>query len=610
MTAPGQLRRQARRVRRYGIQPMIIMSDGDRLPATTALVISRLLWRYRSEFGPVAFTALLVATGMAAHASRPCWWPWPIAAAAFAATAAVTAGKGLGLPTRVECVYAAAVILSGGGWLAAATAVGPGTAPLPFLLAAGGPLLAIPWWAHRRRRARVRVERKLDAWPVIAQAVGLAGSRVMEAVVDMWGWHARFGLARGQTIDDVRAKIPAIESGLGTFRGAVRVYPTTDNLAHRFELRVLDKDPHADAIPWPGAAIASITEPVDLGPFEDANPATVLFLRRHALIGGTTGSGKSGCVNVIMASLTACTDTVIWAIDLKQGMELAPWAACLGRLATTPAQARSLLADAAAIISARANRLAAAGRRTWEPSPAWPALVIVIDEYAELASLVTSAATDTDSIARLGRAVAVTLIAATQRPTQQAMGQRAVRSQMDVRIAFRVRERRDTDLILGPGMLTGGWHAHTLNAPGKFLISAPEHDTPRRARAYLLTDDVVAAAAARHALVRPELDEISAQAIAGRAQIDPESLPPEAEQGKADDPFHDDTAGQDAPEIILWATLALAPAEGVSVARLMTETSMGRRWVYYRLRALTGSGRVTQTSPGMWRAVPDGGDSR
>ena len=71
------------------------------------------------------------------------------------------------------------------------------------------------------------------------------------------------------------------------------------------------------------------------------------------------------------------------------------------------------------------------------------------------------------------------------------MGQGAVRSQMDVRICFRVRERRDVDLILGQGMLSAGWNAHTLNAPGKFLISAPEHDTPRRARAYLLTDETV-----------------------------------------------------------------------------------------------------------------------
>jgi excisionase family DNA binding protein len=42
-------------------------------------------------------------------------------------------------------------------------------------------------------------------------------------------------------------------------------------------------------------------------------------------------------------------------------------------------------------------------------------------------------------------------------------------------------------------MLTAGWNAHKLNAPGKFLISAPEHDIPRRARAYLVTDDATGA---------------------------------------------------------------------------------------------------------------------
>ena len=121
-----------------------------------------------------------------------------------------------------------------------------------------------------------------------------------------------------------------------------------------------------------------------------------------------------------------------------------------------------------------------------------PALVIIVDEYAELADEAPDAMSDTDSIARLGRAVAVTLIAATQRPTQKAMGQGAVRSQMDTRICFRVRERKDVDLVLGQGMLNAGWHAHTLNAPGKFLVSAPEHATPKRARAYLVTDDDVA----------------------------------------------------------------------------------------------------------------------
>ena len=239
----------------------------------------------------------------------------------------------------------------------------------------------------------------------------------------------------------------------------------------------------------------------------------VVFARLHGIFGGTTGSGKSGGLNVLMGNLVACRDVVIWAIDLKRGMELGPWESCIDRLATTPEEAISLLQDAVAVLEARAALLAAAGQRGWPISPAMPALVILIDEYAELAEKAPGAMSDTDSIARLGRAVAVTLIAATQRPTQKAMGAGAVRSQMDLRICFRVREPRDVDLILGQGMLRAGWDAHNLNAPGKFLVSAPGHDRPKRARAYLLTDEVVADTAAHYAGFRPVLDEESRRAI-------------------------------------------------------------------------------------------------
>jgi hypothetical protein len=422
----------------------------------------------------------------------------------------------------------------------------------------------------------------------IAQAVGLAGPRVLSALVDIWGWRARFALARGQTITDVIVKLPAIESALGTHRGAVRVYPTPDDLANRFELRVLDRDPHADAITWPGPSVTSITEPIDLGPFEDAAPAKVLFLRRHALFGGVSGSGKSGLLNVLMGNLAACSDVVIWAIDLKRGMELAPWAPCIARPATTPAEARALLADANAILEARAAHLAATSQRVWEPSPEMPALVIIVDEYAELAETTPEATADTDSIARRGRAVAVTLIAATQRPTQKAMGQGAVRSQMDIRICCRVRERKDVDLILGQGMLAAGWHAHTLNAPGKFLISTPEHDTPRHARGYLVTDEDVQGSASRYADHRPTLDHVSSNGMTERVDLATLSPTP--------DPGH-------APEAVLWAVLSIAPVGGTTVPELMDETGMSRPWVYQRLQELARTGQVSQVSRGRWRAV-------
>ena len=82
---------------------------------------------------------------------------------------------------------------------------------------------------------------------------------------------------------------------------------------------------------------------------------------------------------------------------------------------------------------------------------------------------------------------------------------------MDVRISFRV--RKDVDLILGQGMLAAGWHAHTLNAPGKFLVAAAEHDAPKRARAYLATGQAVASTTTMYADFPPQLDLISRRAV-------------------------------------------------------------------------------------------------
>ena len=306
-----RLRRRARQLRRDGFQPTMFLSPDEPLPETAGAIAVRALWRYRSELVPVAAAASVVIAAVTLHRSHPGWWPW-LMAVTFADVIALA----LPAPRRLrkewpfldrtaERVYAAAVTRQ-------RPADGSRRRPhsgrphhrCPSSLSSWPSLCAVPWWASRRRRAKVRLERTLESWPEIARAVGLAGSRVMSAMVDLWGWRARLRLARGQTIRDVIAKIPAIESGLGTFRGAVRVYPTPDNYANRCELRVLDADPHADAIPWPGPSVTSITEPIELGPFEDADPCRVSFLRRHVLFGGATGAGKSGGLNVLIGNLS------------------------------------------------------------------------------------------------------------------------------------------------------------------------------------------------------------------------------------------------------------------------------------------------------------------
>jgi len=593
-----RMRRQARLARRSGLQPMMMFNTADALPETVGALLLRGAWRYRSELAPLGVVAGLVAAAWWLHRTGPHWWLPLAVLAGVAAWAVALFGARWRFPTLAERAYAAITIYAAGVWVSAATAVGPFRSPLPQALAIAALILSVPWWTHRRRRAKVRLDRKLQAWPDIANAIGLAGSEVMSATVDVWGWRARFRLARGQTISDVVAKIPAIESGLGTFRGAVRVYPTPDDLAHRCEIRVLDVDPHAGAIPWPGPSVTSIIQPVDLGPFEDATPCRVSFARLHGIFGGTTGAGKSGGLNVLMGNLVACRDVVIWGIDLKKGMELGPWQSCIDRLATTPEEAVTLLRDAVVVLEARAALLASVGKRTWEISPAWPALLIIIDEYAELADEAPGAMNDTDSIARLGRAVAVTLIAATQRPTQKAMGQGAVRSQMDLRICFRVREPRDVDLVLGQGMLRAGWDAHNLNAPGKFLVSAPGHDRPKRARAYLLSDEAVAATAAHYAHSRPRLDDVSRRAIDSASR-------PYAPSEKSGPAPANPKATADAPEKTddaLWLALYAAPEEGTDVAELMRITGWKRTKLYRHLQQHAEAGRAIRVSGGRWRA--------
>jgi S-DNA-T family DNA segregation ATPase FtsK/SpoIIIE len=602
MSTYRQIRRQTRRARKAGLQPIVVIDSPSLLPA--GVVLARWAWRYRSEIAPAATAGAVLAAGWWLHHGHDRLWPWLLAASDLAAFALSTFGARIGLSRLAERVYAAVAVLAAGGWLAVAALLGPLTSPMPQVLGIGALIVAVPWWAHRRRRARARVQRAIAAWPDISKSIALPGSKIQSATVDLWGWRARVRLARGQTIADVTTRIPAIESALGTYRGAVRVYPTRDGKANRCELRVLDTDPHAEAIPWPGPSARSITEPVDLGPFEDAEPCRVSFLRRHALFAGTTGSGKSGGLNVLMATLAACDDVVIWAIDLKQGMELQPWAPCIDRLATTPEQAAALLGDAVAILQSRAEHLAASGRRVWEPSPDMPALVIIVDEYAELADEASAAMSDSDSIARLGRAVAVTLVAATQRPTQKAMGQGAVRSQMDTRICFRVRERKDVDLVLGQGMLSSGWHAHTLNAPGKFLVSAPEHVTPKRARAYLVTDDDVARVVAYFAPRRPQLDDVSRAALdLGPAEADPVPWYLKNAPRVSDEPEGaPSTIDNSSLEDVLWDALRDASDDGADVAELMRMTGMRRSTVYKYLAQLAGQGRAIQVGWGRWRA--------
>jgi S-DNA-T family DNA segregation ATPase FtsK/SpoIIIE len=163
MSTYRQIRRQTRRARKAGLQPIVVIDSPSFVPA--GVLLARLAWRYRSEIAPATTAGAVLAAGWWLHHGHADLWTWLLATSDLAAFALAMFGARMGLSRLAERVYAAAAVLAVGGWLAVAALLGPFNSPLPQVLAIGALVLAVPWWAHRRRRARVRVQRAACAAP-------------------------------------------------------------------------------------------------------------------------------------------------------------------------------------------------------------------------------------------------------------------------------------------------------------------------------------------------------------------------------------------------------------------------------------------------------------
>ena len=195
MSTYRQIRRQTRRAHRAGLQPIVVIDSP--FPVPIGVLLARLAWRYRSEIAPATSAAATLATGWWLHATHPHWWALLLVLSTVAASALSVFGERIGLMRLAERIYAATAVLAAGGWLAVAALLGPFSSRLPQVIGLVTLVLAIPWWMHRRRRAKARVQRALAAWPDIAKAISLPGSKIQSASVDLWGWRARVRLARG-----------------------------------------------------------------------------------------------------------------------------------------------------------------------------------------------------------------------------------------------------------------------------------------------------------------------------------------------------------------------------------------------------------------------------
>ena len=479
-----------------------------------------------------------------------------------------------------------------------------------------------PGWAPPDPPATARAEGLVGGWAQTAQAAGLAGTTLSHVTTTPYGWTAKLLLRPGQTIADAIRQREALESALDVRPRSVRLEEDPSR-ARQVLVRVVERDPHAAPIPWAGPVAGSIRRPLQPGVWETGDPVAVSLAHQHTLLVGATGSGKSMLLNILVGELVAAGDVVCWGVDFKGGAELGPWRACLGRVATTPADTEPLLQAAVAVLDARLAELGRRGLRELAPSPTTPALVVVIDEHAELvARCGRPALAAIDSIAKRGRAASVTLILANQRATMDLLGSDILRANLRVRFCLGVEDPGEVSLALGLDSKRG-WPPELLDVPGKFYLRARSQglNSPRPARGYLATTAQVHHLAARHAHSPARLDPVSAQAAAhhpAAAHSGPggDQPPPPAGGGHAD-PGSPGPGGWTPPEVDgadpevarLLAVLANAGPAGLTVPELVMATGRQKTWVYDRLADLQQASLVARAGQGRYRRSrpPTGG---
>jgi DNA segregation ATPase FtsK/SpoIIIE, S-DNA-T family len=259
----------------------------------------------------------------------------------------------------------------------------------------------------------------------------------------------------------------------------------------------------------PALVPLSMFDPAHVGMDELGRLVLVDFNDRPGMvIGGEPGAGKSSMVNLLTAHGALAHDCRLILIDGKL-VELGPWRASADLFVGPKINdAIAAFETLQGVIDERCELLLDAGCRKVTKGMGVDAYLMVIDEFAFFSATVGTKAerekfsTTTRDVVARGRACAVWVILATQRPSHTIVDP-ALRDLFGYRCAFRCTTDASSDIVLGHGWATKGYNAASIDpkARGVAWLLA-EDGIPRRIKAAYLDDDQVATLARRASILR------------------------------------------------------------------------------------------------------------
>ena len=271
-------------------------------------------------------------------------------------------------------------------------------------------------------------------------------------------------------------------------------------------VELLRRDPLVKPIPALPIPRRPTLGPVPIGRREDGELWRLPIHGTHVLVAGSTGAGKGSVLWSLLRGLAptiANGQVEVWGFDPKGGMELALGRGLFTRVFTDdPETMADALEECADLMQRRAQALAG-HTRLHQPTPAAPLRLIVIDELAALTALCERKTTQRvdRALGRLltqGRAPGCCVVAFLQDPGKDVI---AYRNLFPTRVALRLAEAVEADMILGDGARARGAAPHLISAhtPGLGFIRHEVHPDPIRVRAAYVTDDQIRTMAVSHA---------------------------------------------------------------------------------------------------------------